>query len=53
MILNNKKGLEGSIEFEEEQNEDVKEITILTSTIVFSIYRLIKVFDRMLKKEND
>lgn len=53
IMINQKKGLEGSIEFEEEQNEDVREITLLTSTIVIAVFRLIKVFDRLVKKENE
>lgn len=52
-MLGNKKGLEGSVEFEEEQNEDVREITLLTSTIVIAVFRLVKVFKRMIDKENE
>lgn len=48
--MERKKGLEESIEFEEEQNEELREITILTSTIVISVFRLIKVFDRMINR---
>lgn len=45
-----KKGLEGNIEYEEEQNEDLKEITILTSTIIIGVVRLVKVIDKMLNR---
>lgn len=50
--MERKKGLEESLEFEEEQNEELREITILTSTIVISIFRLIKVFDKMINRSN-
>lgn len=48
--MERKKGLEETIEFEEEQNEDVREITLLTSTIIIGIFRLVKVFDRMINR---
>ena len=48
--MERKKGLEETIEFEEEQNEDVREITLLTSTIIIGIFRLVKVFDRMMNR---
>lgn len=51
--MERKKGLEESIEFEEEQNEELREITILTSTIVISVFRLIKVFDRMINRSKE
>lgn len=51
--MERKKGLEESLEFEEEQNEELREITILTSTIVISIFRLIKVFDKMINRSKD
>ena len=48
-----KKGLEESLELEEEQNEDVREITLLTSTIIIGIFRLVKVFDRMINRNKE
>ena len=48
--MERKKGLEESLELEEEQNEDVREITLLTSTIIIGIFRLVKVFDRMMNR---
>jgi len=51
--MERKKGLEESLEFEEEQNEELREITILTSTIVISVFRLIKVFDRMINRSKE
>lgn len=50
--MERKKGLEESLEFEEEQNEELREISILTSTIVISVFRLIKVFDKMINRSN-
>lgn len=51
--MERKKGLEESLEFEEEQNEELREITILTSTIVISVFRLIKVFDKMINRSKE
>lgn len=51
--MERKKGLEESLEFEEEQNEELREITILTSTIAISVFRLIKVFDRMINRSKE
>lgn len=51
--MERKKGLEESLELEEEQNEDVREITLLTSTIIIGIFRLVKVFDRMINRNKE
>lgn len=51
--MERKKGLEESLEFEEEQNEELREISILTSTIVISVFRLIKVFDKMINRSKE
>lgn len=51
MSQNSDKGLEGNLELQEEEQIDIKEITILTSTIIIAFFKLIKVIDRMIERK--